>query len=152
MKGKILFAAGLAAGYVLGARAGRSRYEQIARGARAVWHSKPVQAGAAKAGALVNAKAPELVEFVADTVRKAAAKRTAAAKQARAAKRAAGTDAPAPATADPAPTQPAATTAPAGKPAAAKPAAATKRTAAAKRAPAVSTGSAESAGQGAPSS
>lgn len=30
-------------GYVLGARAGRGRYEQIKRGANRLYHSKPVQ-------------------------------------------------------------------------------------------------------------
>ena len=34
---------GLAAGYVLGARAGRERYEQIARAAKAAWQSQPAQ-------------------------------------------------------------------------------------------------------------
>ena len=32
---------GLGAGYVLGARAGRERYEQIARAARMAWDSQP---------------------------------------------------------------------------------------------------------------
>ena len=42
-------ALGLAAGYVLGARAGRQRYEQIAKVSSKVWNSKPVQAGVGKA-------------------------------------------------------------------------------------------------------
>lgn len=45
MKGKIAFVLGAAVGYVLGARAGRERYEQIKRGADAVWHTAPVQRG-----------------------------------------------------------------------------------------------------------
>ncbi|ALS57115.1 hypothetical protein [Rathayibacter toxicus] len=55
MKGKILVVAGAAAGYVLGARAGRKRYEQIASAAHTFWRTKPVQdvagavGGAAKA-------------------------------------------------------------------------------------------------------
>lgn len=40
---KFSFFLGAAAGYVLGARAGRRRYEQIRSGATQVWHSQPVQ-------------------------------------------------------------------------------------------------------------
>lgn len=43
MRGKILFITGLAAGYVLGTRAGRKRYEQIKSAAKSVWHTAPVQ-------------------------------------------------------------------------------------------------------------
>jgi hypothetical protein len=43
---KTVFAAGLAAGYVLGARAGRERYETIARAARRVQSSQTVQSAA----------------------------------------------------------------------------------------------------------
>ena len=41
---KVAFIIGLGVGYVLGARAGRQRYEQIASAAKSVWDSKPVQA------------------------------------------------------------------------------------------------------------
>lgn len=40
---KLSFLLGAAAGYVLGARAGRQRYEQIRSGAGKVWQSQPVQ-------------------------------------------------------------------------------------------------------------
>ncbi len=43
MKGKLFFAAGAATGYVLGARAGRERYEQIRRIARGVRTNPKVQ-------------------------------------------------------------------------------------------------------------
>lgn len=43
MKGKVGIVVGLAAGYVLGARAGRERYEQIASGVQKLWNTKPVQ-------------------------------------------------------------------------------------------------------------
>lgn len=43
MRGKLLFVAGLAVGYVLGTRAGRQRYEQIKLAAKNVWESEPVQ-------------------------------------------------------------------------------------------------------------
>ncbi len=40
---KMSFLIGAAAGYVLGARAGRARYESIAGMARAAWSSQPAQ-------------------------------------------------------------------------------------------------------------
>jgi hypothetical protein len=43
MKGKILLVTGLAAGYVLGARAGRGRYEQIKSGWLKMYNTEPVQ-------------------------------------------------------------------------------------------------------------
>lgn len=39
MRFRVGLAVGLGAGYVLGARAGRQRYEQIARTAKKVWES-----------------------------------------------------------------------------------------------------------------
>ncbi|KQU65194.1 hypothetical protein [Phycicoccus sp. Root101] len=41
--GKLSFIAGVAAGYVLGAKAGQKRYEQIRGRASQVWSSEPVQ-------------------------------------------------------------------------------------------------------------
>lgn len=43
MKGKVGLVIGLAAGYVLGSRAGRERYEQIKAQALKVWNLDPVQ-------------------------------------------------------------------------------------------------------------
>ncbi|WP_199245892.1 YtxH domain-containing protein [Leifsonia sp. AG29] len=43
MRGKLIFAAGAAVGYVLGTRAGRERYEQIRAAASRVWESPVVQ-------------------------------------------------------------------------------------------------------------
>ena len=43
MRYKATFLTGLATGYVLGAKAGRARYEQIARTATAVWNRPMVQ-------------------------------------------------------------------------------------------------------------
>jgi hypothetical protein len=43
MRGKVGLVIGLAAGYVLGARAGRERYEQIKEQALKVWNLEPVQ-------------------------------------------------------------------------------------------------------------
>ncbi|WP_375405114.1 hypothetical protein [uncultured Amnibacterium sp.] len=43
MQGRVLFVAGAAIGYVLGARAGRRRYDQIKATADRVWNDKNVQ-------------------------------------------------------------------------------------------------------------
>ncbi|PRY67902.1 hypothetical protein B0I08_10563 [Glaciihabitans tibetensis] len=43
MKGKILLVVGVGVGYVLGAKAGRERYESIKRLTDKFWHSKSVQ-------------------------------------------------------------------------------------------------------------
>lgn len=43
MRGKVGLVIGLAAGYVLGTRAGRERYEQIKAQAKKVWNLDPVQ-------------------------------------------------------------------------------------------------------------
>ena len=49
MRGKIGIVVGLAAGYVLGSRAGRERYEQIKAGYLKLWNTAPVQKQVAKA-------------------------------------------------------------------------------------------------------
>lgn len=49
MRGKIGIVVGLAAGYVLGSRAGRERYEQIKTGFLKVWNTDPVQKQVGKA-------------------------------------------------------------------------------------------------------
>lgn len=77
---KLSFLAAGAAGYVLGARAGRQRYEQIAAGARRVMGNPRVQAArqqaqdaiteqAAAAGAAAAAKAREAAVAAAEKVR-----------------------------------------------------------------------------------
>ena len=43
MRGKLLFITGGLIGYVLGARAGRKRYDQIAAAANNLWNAEPVQ-------------------------------------------------------------------------------------------------------------
>ncbi|OCG73264.1 hypothetical protein [Microbacterium sediminis] len=43
MRGKVGLVIGLGAGYVLGTRAGRARYEQIKTQAQKVWNLEPVQ-------------------------------------------------------------------------------------------------------------
>lgn len=60
MRYKAMFAAGLAIGYVLGARAGRERYEQIKRMAQRVADSPTLQ----EAAGLVGAQASRMVDRV----------------------------------------------------------------------------------------
>ena len=68
--GKLTFIAGLAAGYVLGARAGRQRYEQIARTSGKVWNSGPVQKQVSTAKEVARTKAaPVVADMVADAAR-----------------------------------------------------------------------------------
>lgn len=54
MRYRMAFAVGLAAGYVLGSRAGRERYEQIKRTAQRVADSPSVQEAAGLVGAQVS--------------------------------------------------------------------------------------------------
>ena len=67
---RMSFWVGLAAGYVLGARAGKQRYDQIKAVSGKVWQSGPVQkqVAAAKEGARTKA-APVVADFVADAAK-----------------------------------------------------------------------------------
>ena len=67
---KLTFIAGLAAGYVLGSRAGRQRYEQIRRTSGKVWNSGPVQKQVSTAKEVARTKAaPVVADLVADAAR-----------------------------------------------------------------------------------
>jgi hypothetical protein len=70
MKGKILLVAGLAIGYVLGARAGRARYDELKSAANKLWNDPRVQRPVGQAEDFVKEKAPEVAEFVSDGVKK----------------------------------------------------------------------------------
>lgn len=59
-----------AAGYVLGARAGRQRYEQIRAGARKLASNPRVQAAKDKATDVAKEKAGEAAHIAADKVRR----------------------------------------------------------------------------------
>lgn len=65
---RFTFVVGFAAGYVLGARAGRRRYEQIASGARRLWRSDPVQVAAHQAEDLLKEKAHQAQHVVQDKI------------------------------------------------------------------------------------
>lgn len=69
-KMSLLVAAGI--GYVLGARAGRGRYEQIADGARRFAGNPKVQAAAGKAQDTVAQQAPVVASAVKDKATSAA--------------------------------------------------------------------------------
>ena len=60
MKGKVGLVIGLAAGYVLGSRAGRERYEQIKAQAEKVWNLEPVQEQVTKAKEFAKSSAMSL--------------------------------------------------------------------------------------------
>ncbi len=57
---RLMFIAGVAVGYVLGARDGRGRYEQIKSQADSLWHDPRVQEKVTTASATVKEKAPEV--------------------------------------------------------------------------------------------
>jgi hypothetical protein len=61
MRGKILFAAGLAVGYVLGTRAGRERYEELKRAATSFWNDPRVQKRVDQVEDFVTETVPEFV-------------------------------------------------------------------------------------------
>jgi hypothetical protein len=54
MRGKLWFIGGLAAGFVLGARAGREKYEELVQNARKMWDHPTVQEAAGVAQAQAN--------------------------------------------------------------------------------------------------
>ena len=62
MRNKLLLLVGAAAGYILGARAGRERYDQIADQASKAWSNPKVQETVEQ----VKAKAPEVAQKVGD--------------------------------------------------------------------------------------
>jgi hypothetical protein len=71
MFGRAALLAGLAAGYVLGARDGRERFEQIKARATTVARDPRVQDKAAKVTEAARAKAPGLTDAVAGKVSRA---------------------------------------------------------------------------------
>jgi oxygen-dependent protoporphyrinogen oxidase len=70
MRGKLLFVAGAAVGVVLGARAGRERYDQIKETATRVWQSPTVQKQVHAVEDFVADKAGEFPDTVYITVKR----------------------------------------------------------------------------------
>ena len=96
MRGKLLFAAGLAAGYVIGTRQGRQAYEKLKRQAADVWSSPRVQDSIASAQDAVKERVP----VVGSTLAGAVGKVTSAVDGAADSARRGSTPLPAPASAD----------------------------------------------------
>jgi SLT domain-containing protein len=64
MAGKLSFIIGLGAGYVLGARSGRERYDQIAEKAQELWRDPRVKEKAGQAQQVVAEKAGQAGQVV----------------------------------------------------------------------------------------
>ncbi|MHB1171638.1 MAG: YtxH domain-containing protein [Lacisediminihabitans sp.] len=71
MRGKLLLVVGFAVGYVLGSRAGRERYDELKRAAEKLWNDPRVQRQVKQAEEFAKDKAPDVVEFLSDGVKKA---------------------------------------------------------------------------------
>jgi hypothetical protein len=67
--GKLSFLAGAAVGYVLGAKAGRKRYEQITSRANQAWSSEPVQTKVDTARQAVKKQAPVIADKVGEAAK-----------------------------------------------------------------------------------
>jgi hypothetical protein len=76
MKGKILLVTGLGVGYVLGAKAGRERYESIKRITDKFWNSRGVQTQVDNAEGFVKDKASDAVDVIATRVKKTVSRAT----------------------------------------------------------------------------
>lgn len=74
MRGRLLFVAGAALGYVLGSRAGRARYEQIKTVSGKIWNSNSVQKGVHGVEDFVADRTPDVAEFIGETTKKAVRK------------------------------------------------------------------------------
>ena len=78
MQGRILFVAGATIGYVLGARAGRRRYDQIKAAADRVWNDRNVQKSVndvvGTVQGFVKDKAPDVQDAVLGQAKKVVAK------------------------------------------------------------------------------
>jgi hypothetical protein len=72
MKGKIALLVGAAAGYVLGTRAGRERYDQMVSKAQSTWNNPKVQKKANQAQDFAKEKAPEVQHKVSEAASHAA--------------------------------------------------------------------------------
>lgn len=71
---KILTLAVGAGAYVLGAKAGRQRYDQIMTTARRAWSDPRVQKTTSQAGDMIKDKAPEVRDQMASAVKQATSK------------------------------------------------------------------------------
>lgn|SRR5690606_11740564 len=82
MRGKLVLLVGIGIGYVLGARAGRERYEEIKRAVRGFWNDPRVQHQVEKVEDFAKDKAPDVVDFLGETAKKAVQRKPATRKSA----------------------------------------------------------------------
>lgn len=71
MKAKLALLVGAAAGYVLGTRAGRERYDQIKGTASDLWQNNQVQERVSDAESFVTSKAPDVQHKVTEAAKSA---------------------------------------------------------------------------------
>ena len=71
MGSKLALLAGAAIGYVLGAKAGRGRYEEIKGRATETWSSDPVQSKIVTAKETVKTRAPKVADKVSEAAKAA---------------------------------------------------------------------------------
>lgn len=71
MKNKLVFATGIAVGYVLGSRAGRESYEKLKAKADELWNNPKVQETVSETTESLKHKAPHLQEQASATAKKA---------------------------------------------------------------------------------
>lgn len=76
MRGRLIFVAGAALGYVLGARAGRARYEQIKSVSGRLWNSPGVQKQVHGLEDFVADRTPDVAEIIGEATKKAVRKAT----------------------------------------------------------------------------
>ena len=82
MRGKLVLLTGVAIGYVLGARAGRERYEQIKRAAGKLWNDPRVQQQRHNVEEFAKDKAPDVVGYLSEGAKKVVKRKPAATKPA----------------------------------------------------------------------
>lgn len=70
MRGRLIFLTGVATGYVLGARAGRARYEQIRSATTRVWNSDGVQKQVHTIEDFIADRTPDVADFIGETTKK----------------------------------------------------------------------------------
>jgi len=70
MRGRLIFLTGAALGYVLGARAGRARYEQIRSATTRVWNSDGVQKQVHTVEDFIADRTPDVADFIGETTKK----------------------------------------------------------------------------------
>lgn len=80
MRLRLIFIVGMIVGYILGARAGRSRYDKIKATAADVWDDPRVQQAVSETEKFVEKNAPILADKIGDSARIAADKLAGAAK------------------------------------------------------------------------